>query len=325
MDLGMSNAHLLASTMTDQGTRLVSIQPSAKNTRIGIIDPVYNKGPLFWYRLDASIRTELEQQYAVIHDGSAPPFNGDVLFGIAQTITGQKPKYLDRMLKYLTDAAKMGYSPARAVYAQIMKAHDQSSEFNQDVLDEWMLQAVSEGYFFASSGRLAKEVEDAKNQFRYRGGFCSDPFLRKSDVKTAIKDGKILDWKAKNGPFVDRKGNTLLHAAAALGAFDAVEELLDATQIEVDTENDNAETPLHKAFQAGHARIIQLLLDRGANASHETSQKITPLHWLFMIPENTSFEIAKQLIECDADVNAVMEPVVKENSGGFPEKIQTLH
>jgi hypothetical protein len=56
----------ISSTMTEAGTRLVSIQSISKSTRIGIIDPVYNKGPLFWYRLDASIRTELEQQYTVV-------------------------------------------------------------------------------------------------------------------------------------------------------------------------------------------------------------------------------------------------------------------
>jgi serine/threonine protein kinase len=70
--------------------RLASIQSSAADTHVGIIDPIYNKGPLFWYRLDQSIRTELETQYTLGKDGNAPPFGGNVLFGIAQTITGEK-------------------------------------------------------------------------------------------------------------------------------------------------------------------------------------------------------------------------------------------
>jgi hypothetical protein len=44
-----------------------------------------------------------------------------------------------------------------------------------------------------------------------------------------------------------------------------------------------------------------------------------------MVPEAAVDQVAKRMVEKGADVNAVMEPVVKENSGGFPEKIQILH
>lgn len=232
--------------------------------------------------------------------------------------------YLDRMLTYLGDAARAGYSPARAVYAQIMEAHGQTPEFSHEILEEWMLQAVSEGYLFAKPGRLEKRVEDAKDRFRTQGGFCSDPFLGKSDVKMAIDRGKALEWNMKNGNVVDRKRNTILHAAAAFGAVDALQSLIDDAKIAVDVENENAETPLYKAFQAGHTKVIEVLLDHGANASCRTRQKITPLHWLFMIPEGSIREIAKRMIEGGADVNAVMEPI-KEHTSGFSEKIQILH
>ncbi|CAI7627275.1 unnamed protein product [Penicillium discolor] len=301
-----------------------SIQPNSTNTHVGIIDPIYNKGPLFWYRLDQSIRTELEEQHTLGKGGNAPPFAGDVLFGIAQTITGEKPMYLDRMLTYLGDSARAGYSPARAVYAQIMEAHGQTPEFSNETLEEWMLQAVSEGYLFAKPSRLEKRVEEAKDRFRSQGGFCSDPFLGKSDVKMAIDRGKALEWKMKNGNVVDRKRNTILHAAAAFGAADALQGLIEDEKIAVNVENENAETPLYKAFQAGHTKVIEVLLDHGSNASCKTRQKITPLHWLFMIPEDSIHQIAKRMIERGADVNAVMEPV-KEHNSGFSEKIQILH
>ncbi|KAF4770342.1 hypothetical protein HAV15_012800 [Penicillium sp. str.  len=302
-----------------------SIQPNSTNTHVGIIDPIYNKGPLFWYRLDQSIRTELEEQHALSKGGNGAPFAGDVLFGIAQTITGEKPMYLDRMLAYLSDSARAGYSPARAVYAQIMEAHGQKPEFSNEMLEEWTLQAVSEGYLFAKPGRLEKRVEEAKDRFRSQGGFCSDPFLGKSDVKMAIDREKALEWKMKNGNVVDRKQNTILHAAAAFGAdIGALQGLMDDAKIAVDVENENAETPLYKAFQAGHTKVIEVLLDHGANSSCRTQQKITPLHWLFMIPEGSIRQIAKRMVERGADVNAVMEPV-KEHNSGFSEKIQILH
>lgn len=232
--------------------------------------------------------------------------------------------YLGRMLTYLGDAARAGYSPARAVYAQIMEAHGQTPEFSNEILEEWMLQAVSEGYLFAKPGRLEKRVEEAKDRFRSQGGFCSDPFLGKSAVKMAIDREKALEWKMKNGNVVYRKRNTILHAAAAFGAVDALRGLMDDAKITVDVENENAETPLYKAFQAGHTKVIEVLLDHGANASCRTRQKITPLNWLFMIPEGSIHEIAKRMVERGADVNAVMEPV-KEHNSGFSEKIQILH
>ena len=313
---------------TDSEVRLASIQSSSVGTHVGIIDPVYNKGPLFWYRLDQSIRTELEAQYELGKDGNAPPFGGNVLFGIAQTITGAKPAYVDRMSTYLGDAARSGYSPARAVYAQIMRAHNRPLDFSAEVLEKWSFQAVSEGYFFANTSGLGdKKLEEARDQFRRRGGFCSDPFLTKKEIKAAMSVSKALDWVTKNNVVVDRKGNTILHAAAALGKTDVLEELLDSAKVtvDVDVENDDAETPLYKAFQAGHTEVIELLLDHRASAGTKTRQNITPLHWLFMIPESSIDRIAKLMVKGGADINAVIEPVVKENSGGFGEKIQVYH
>ncbi|GFF99040.1 ankyrin repeat, PH and SEC7 domain containing protein secG [Aspergillus udagawae] len=305
---------------------LSSIQLTPTSKHVGIIDPIYNKGPLFWYRLDETVRKELEEQYALMKEGNAPPFPGDVLFGMAQTVTGAKPSYLDRLLRYLTEAARAGYSPARAVYAQIMAAHGRKLEFADDVLEEWMLQAISEGYFFASPS-YSEKVEEARKRFRANGGFCSDPFLGKKDVVEAARDRhRALKRERKNGSIVDRKGNTILHAAAALGAINAVQSLLDDGQVSVNVENEKGETPLYKAFQAGHAQIIELLLDKGANASTVTRQeKVSPMHWLFMIPDSSIAGIARRMIETGANINATIEPLVKENSGGFPEKIQILH
>lgn len=308
--------------------RLSSVQPNASTnapTPSGVIDPIYNKGPLFWYRLDESIRVELETQHALSKEGNAPPFTGDVLLGIAQTITGQKPEYLDRLLNHLGDAARVGYSPARAIYAQIMEAHERKSEFSQTELDKWMLQAVSEGYFFANPGRLEKKVEEAKDRFRRNGGFCSEPFMSKPEVKAAMSKQKAIDWINEKGSVIDRKGNTLLHAAAAFGAIDTLQAILDTEKISVDVKNENEETPLYKAFQAGQNEVIGILLDRGADASCRNRQKNSPLHWLFTISDDEIRQIAERMVEGGAEINAMMQPVVKENSGGYPEKIQILH
>ncbi|KAF7718280.1 Uncharacterized protein PECH_002882 [Penicillium ucsense] len=305
---------------------LAATQTDTVNNHVGIIDPIYNKGPLFWYRLDQSIRTELEVQNRIGKENDGPPFGGDVLLGIAQTITGEKPSYLDRMLTYLEDAATARYSPARAIYAQIMAAHRRTPGFCEVEMDKWALQAVSEGYLFVDTARYGKDrCELAKESFRHHGGFCSDPFLLKKDVKAAMNGDLATAWISKNGAVVDRIGNTLLHAAAAFGEVRVIKNLLDSQQVQTNSENDNGETPLYKAFQAGHAEAIELLLQRGADADTKTRQKVTPLHWLFMIPEQAVNKIARLMVRGGADVNALIEPVVKANSGGFQEKIQIFH
>ena len=73
-------------------------------------------------------------------------------------------------------------------------------------------------------------------------------------------------------------------------------------------ENDDAETPLYKAFQAGHAEVVDILVDRGANACTKTRQNLTPLDWLLMIPESSIDRIAKLVVEGGADTNAVIAP-----------------
>ncbi|PYI27940.1 ankyrin repeat protein [Aspergillus indologenus CBS 114.80] len=295
---------------------------------VGTLDPMYNKGPLFWYRLDPSVLAELEAQYMAAKQGASADTPGDVLLGMAQTVTGAKPSYLDRLLLYVTDAAKGGYSPARAVYAQVMAAHDRSPEFEAKVLEDWAFQAVAEGYLFAHQSALTNEkLEQAKSTFRRNGGLCADPFLGKQAVVDAARSPqKAVKWKLEHGLIVDQKANTMLHAAAALGELDTVRSLLDEADIAVDVENDSGETPLYKACQAGHASIIQYLLQRKADASRTTRPTgLSPLHWLFMLPDEVIHLTAQQLVAAGADVNAVVRPVVGENSGGFPERIQIVH
>jgi hypothetical protein len=119
----------------------------------------------------------------------------------------------------------------------------------------------------------------------------------------------------------------VLHVAAALGAIDAVKALIEDAQVPVDVQNDNSETPLYKACQAGHAQVIHYLLDKGVKASTATkSGNLTALHWLFTLPETYIRDIATRLVrEGGASVNAVMVAPIGEGSSNFPQKIPISH
>ena len=78
----------------------------------------------------------------------------------------------------------------------------------------------------------------------------------------------------------------MLHASAALGMLDSVKALIEHHGMSPDVENDNGETPLYKACQAGHADVVYFLLSKGAKASVKTKgHNVTPLHWLFTFPK----------------------------------------
>ncbi|KAL4789853.1 ankyrin repeat protein [Aspergillus venezuelensis] len=295
--------------------------------RTGTIDPTHNRGPLFWYRLAPSVLAELEAQYKAFKAGGTE-LPGSALLGMAQAITGAKPSYLDRLVSYITDAATGGYSPAWAIYAQILTAHGEQPEVGPEELEQWLYQAVSEGYLFAPKDSLSPQrLEQALGIFRSNGGFYTDPFLEKANVVEACRSAeRALQWKSKYGHYVDRIGNTLLHAAAALGASTTVTKLVEDGEIKINVENDNGETPLYKACQAGHAGVIELLLDLGADASRTTHHtKITPLHWLFILPDSSISHIASKLISAGANVNAVIHPTVGENTDGFWHRVQITH
>ncbi|GKZ21580.1 hypothetical protein AbraIFM66951_005214 [Aspergillus brasiliensis] len=297
---------------------------------VGIIDPAHNQGPRFWYRLDPSLLADLERQFAESQSDPSLRHAGDVLLGMAQCITGAKPSYLDRLLTYITEAARCGYSPARAIYAQVMHAHGQTPAFEEQILDKWLLQAVSEGCMFERpSSRVTKDqLQAARQTFRDSGGFCGDSFTRKPTILAIAKDRqRAEEWVTANKKLVDINGNTLLHVVAALGSIDVVQWLVEDYKMPVDVTNDNDETPLYKACQAGQTSTVQYLLDHGAVASITTRRdKLTPLHWLFMFPECSTRTVAARFVrEGGADVNALMIPERTEEGAYAARRNLMIH
>ena len=172
--------------------------------------------------------------------------------------------------------------------------------------------------FAKPSSRIGeRELDTAKEKFREAGGFCIDPFLGKDDIVDIAKSRELAIKHHRSGQrLVDNWGNTLLHVAAALGKIDVVRGLVEDAKIKLDVPNDNQETPLYKACQAGHVEVINYLLDQGAKASFGTKEhRLTPLHWLFNIPDSSVRQVARRLIQDGgAEVNATIE--AEESEGG---------
>ncbi|XP_070000625.1 transient receptor potential cation channel subfamily A member 1-like [Penaeus vannamei] len=77
----------------------------------------------------------------------------------------------------------------------------------------------------------------------------------------------------------DQQNENPLHFAAKLGRYNTVKKLLESEDgfFILNQWNSEGKTALHLASQAGHARVVQLLLSKGA-LLHRDHQGRTPLH-----------------------------------------------
>jgi ankyrin repeat protein len=123
-------------------------------------------------------------------------------------------------------------------------------------------------------------------------------------IQALIKDSPDLI----NAP--DRKGETLLQAAAAKGKL-AIVKLLLENGAAVDGLQQPGLTPLHYAAANGHKAVVDLLLSKRAKASAETEGAVTPLH---LAARKGYEEVAKDLLTAGAPVNAATKNRAQNDS-----------
>jgi len=98
----------------------------------------------------------------------------------------------------------------------------------------------------------------------------------------------------------DRKGETLLQAAAAKGKVAVVKLLLDSGAA-VDGLQEPGLTALHYAAANGHKAVVDLLLSKAAKPGAQTGNGVTSLH----LASRKGYEaVAKALLAAGAPVNA---------------------
>ncbi|RYP66170.1 hypothetical protein DL771_007946 [Monosporascus sp. 5C6A] len=108
--------------------------------------------------------------------------------------------------------------------------------------------------------------------------------------------------------FAVRKGQTPLSWAAENGHKKIVQLLLDK-DAEANAKDNYGRTPLSRAAGKGHREVVQLLLDKGAEADAKDNYGRTPLSWA---AENGHKEIVQLLLNIGAEADA------KDNYGGTP-------
>ncbi|KAF2805772.1 ankyrin [Mytilinidion resinicola] len=271
------------------------------------------RGHAYWSSLDMHVLRSLDQQYTQQEKrGKSGGFSGESLFGMTEACSQQPIEgSADKILKYILASAKKGYVPARAICAKVYEAFDRRIDVDEKTLMQWEKEAVLDGFMFYRHPFLEEERhEEQRQQFRRNGGYCDDAFLGMAPILATARDvNRLATWLRKFSIdyAVDSIGNTMMHACAALGEIDSVRILLDKSNAEL--VNENEETPLYKACQAGHTAVVLLLLRNGHRATPTKDMSISPLHWLFNFPESDIPQIADALAKSGGvDVNHMIKP-----------------
>lgn len=103
---------------------------------------------------------------------------------------------------------------------------------------------------------------------------------------------------------VNKRGDTLLHFAAACGHLEAVQALVEQKLVEVNVKNSHGETPLLCACRAGQARIAAAFVTRyKADATIVADSGESPLHWLISMQGDLQ-AFTEVLMRQGADIDA---------------------
>ena len=119
---------------------------------------------------------------------------------------------------------------------------------------------------------------------------------------------------------------TPLHYAALFGIHDVVKFLIVEHSQNVNARGyDKKETPLHSAVRRGHADVVQLLLEHGANANAQDDRKNTPL---LLASEGGDVDVGRVLLKQGVDMESRdyqgWSPLERASDGGYVDVVRAL-
>lgn len=310
-------------------------------------DQSLQQGQKYWLEWGPSLLRGLDKQYEDLMklDGN-PGFPGETLHGMAVTHLASKSRRasyhanVDRALMYMTAAALEGFYVAQGVCERLHKGLGRELPESVDGATrlQWLYNAAKTGSLLAGEVLMGVDRElwvSTCSEFRGNGGYNSE-YAR--TIKTQVgllEESRLADIMEKhdiNDYIIDVRGNRLLHLSAMVGNIKATQTLLSLSTTDVNARNDTNQTPLLLACKAGHARVVELLVDNGADASilPDDPFSVSPLHWLFTFPSDEIPDTGRMLLKANAQLNHRTTPrKIKALYGGGWEypygQIQAWH
>ena len=143
-----------------------------------------------------------------------------------------------------------------------------------------------------------------------------------TSVHVAAGEGKeeVLQFLLDKGVPVDirnKYGVTALCSAAWFGQYDTAKMLIQrGANVNDHVTNLDLRTPLHSAAYQGNVKLVELLLDHGADINALEDDNETALHWAAV---KGQLNVAKLLVKRGINVN------LKNRSGKTAKDIATLN
>jgi hypothetical protein len=273
----------------------------------GMTAPELNQGPSFWARLDPKLLQEMAS--SVSSPKGPTSVHAETLFGIAMGLSRlPDPGYVDQVADFIERSASLGCEPAQAICLQILRAHNKPLP-SREIIVKWQSNSLESGCFFINGPTelSSEDVEEARDAFRNAGGHASSEFVLIPDiVRVARNPSELLEMVSEQGPdaAVDLEGNSVAHVLAALGLVDSLKMVLDRYPEQALAMNDNGETLLYKACQAGQINIVRVLREFSVELPtfKTLKENLTPLHWLFMFKDTDFAEACRYLVGPKQDV-----------------------
>ena len=124
-------------------------------------------------------------------------------------------------------------------------------------------------------------------------------FLASENGNTAIV--KMLVEAGAKVCATDKEGRTCLEIASGNGHTETVSYLVGLQEVDVKNTDHQHFTALHRAVSTGHADVVQVLINAGADIEAKDRMGRSPLHWAC---EGGRLAIVKMLVEAGAKMCA---------------------
>ncbi|KAL2145185.1 hypothetical protein VTI28DRAFT_7821 [Corynascus sepedonium] len=208
---------------------------------------------------------------------------------------------LKKALELLALSAQSGYIAARASFSRLNSGFGYPSPVDRRVEIEWLQEATEAGSVTAQR-RLrdldpkgfSKTMQEMRRRFGYICPRVNEILFQQ--CQHAKNFGGIA------GAFFAR-----LYESALTGDVQVILRIPEYAKGVYNYPNDFGETPLLIACREGHAAVAELLLARGADASHANRDGVTSLHFLAAFDDEHIPRMASLLLQHGADLESVCE------------------
>ena len=201
-------------------------------------------------------------------------------------------------ISVLKSCAQGGYLPARAIYPALAAAvHPEKDDIDSATKQDWAFKAVASGFLFAQqSFRASSRYKLAKDLFRKNGGYNR----RFDEHSQNLLSEKTVDFVELPFDNQDYGGEFPLHFLSGFGELET--SIVSSWTQDVNAKDLEGDTPLLKCCKAGNIDNLRMLSEHKPEASIcDDNFGITPLHWLFVFPEEHIPEAAALLSDMGAD------------------------